>query len=344
MIYSITLAGLVLFATSALGQVINDSISHRLSLAIGEPYTSNTAHCTVESSCVDESLTGKCIKYHNDQWFTFNANHYSKLFINVANQHCQDLLGVQLVVIDGQACQPDSYQILSCVSLGSNDDYYVEIATTPHKEYLLNIDGYLHDFCQFSISIDTVAKGLPPAPNLSIAVEATSRDSIVEMRWSIPDSLKYELASFIIYHRVKHQFSFDSIASLTVERNAFGEVKQEYFFTDTLQEHRLHFYRLVGVAYTAQQYLIDEFSFTKPRERNTSTIALDFPENTPITITIWNHDTTQVLEQHRLVFSKNSHASFPLNLSRYYEKEPIVIVEIQDQTSGKSTLKKVVIQ
>ena len=134
---------------SAHSQVVNDSIHRRIELQLGKPHTSYTAHSTVEQNCVDESLTGKCIKYHNDQWFTFRSGDTDKLFVNVSQQQCKDLNGVQLVLLTGEPCDPSTYTILSCTSSGTNDDFYVEANVHPYTTYLLNVDGYLEDFCSF---------------------------------------------------------------------------------------------------------------------------------------------------------------------------------------------------
>ena len=42
--------------------------------------TSNTTGCTVQRACVDERLTGKCIEYHNDQWFEFTPKVSGRYF------------------------------------------------------------------------------------------------------------------------------------------------------------------------------------------------------------------------------------------------------------------------
>jgi len=52
-------------------QVPNDNLENRRLLAPEEVITSSTVGCTVQRACVDERLTGKCIEYHNDQWFEF---------------------------------------------------------------------------------------------------------------------------------------------------------------------------------------------------------------------------------------------------------------------------------
>ena len=59
----------LLTAPLARAQVVNDNIESRRVLQTEATVTSNTTGCTVQRRCVDERLTGKCIEYHNDQWF-----------------------------------------------------------------------------------------------------------------------------------------------------------------------------------------------------------------------------------------------------------------------------------
>jgi len=77
---------LLLFAASvspAIAQVANDNIENRCVLQTGETVTSSTTDCTVQRSCVDERLTGKCIEYHNDQWFEFTPKTSGRYFVNI---------------------------------------------------------------------------------------------------------------------------------------------------------------------------------------------------------------------------------------------------------------------
>ena len=93
---------LVAFAPAARAQVANDNIENRRVLRAEELVTSSTTDCTVQRSCVDERLTGKCIEYHNDQWFEFTPTTSGRYFINIGGQKCRDVRGVQLVVLTGQ--------------------------------------------------------------------------------------------------------------------------------------------------------------------------------------------------------------------------------------------------
>ncbi len=125
-----------------LAQVPNDNIANRIKLDLGKEITSHTKNCTVQWACVDESLTGKCIDYHNDQWFEFNSGTFNHLYFIVSSQQCRDVRGVQLVLIEGTPCETKTYNVLECKSLGTNNDFYIEANVKSATNYLINIDGY----------------------------------------------------------------------------------------------------------------------------------------------------------------------------------------------------------
>ena len=147
---------------SLLAQVANDNIENRILLELGNTYSSRTDSCTLQPNCLNTEITGKCIKYHNDQWFEFTPTESKPYFINIKNQNCRDVLGVQLVVIEGEACKPETYKSLQCVSLSNQDDVYVKLdSLNINQSYLLVVDGYLHDYCKFEIELSDKPIGLP---------------------------------------------------------------------------------------------------------------------------------------------------------------------------------------
>ena len=69
--------------STATAQVANDNIENRRVLRAEEVVFSSTTGCTVQRNCVDERLTGKCIEYHNDQWFEFTPTISGRYFVNI---------------------------------------------------------------------------------------------------------------------------------------------------------------------------------------------------------------------------------------------------------------------
>ena len=101
---------LPLTAHSTRAQAANDDIENRRVVRAEETITSNTTGCTVQRTCVDERLTGKCIEYHNDQWFEFTPKVSGRYFVNIGGQRYRDMRGAQLVVLVEKPCQPATYR------------------------------------------------------------------------------------------------------------------------------------------------------------------------------------------------------------------------------------------
>ncbi|WP_223827497.1 hypothetical protein [Hymenobacter armeniacus] len=234
------------FASTAAAQVPNDNIENRRRLQVEEVVTSNTTGCTVQRSCVDERLTGKCIEYHNDQWFEFTPKASGRYFINIGGQKCRDVRGVQLVVLTGMPCQPATYRILSCTSLGTQDDVFVTLdSLRSGKPYLLDVDGYLKDFCQFSLQVSRQPVGMPVSyfpPNPTRVLPTASH--VVELTWTVPDSLAAAPACRVLRREV-HQYRSREVRLVPVQRDTYGQPTLTYTITDTLPGPGTYDYQVV---------------------------------------------------------------------------------------------------
>lgn len=237
---------LVAFAPAARAQVANDNIENRRVLRAEELVTSSTTDCTVQRSCVDERLTGKCIEYHNDQWFEFTPTASGRYFINIGGQKCRDVRGVQLVVLTGQPCRPATYRVLSCTSLGTQDDVFVTLdSLRAGQPYLLDVDGYLKDFCQFTLQVSSRSVGMPVSyfpPSPTRVLPTASR--VVELSWTLPDSLA-ETPGFRIMRREVHQYRSTEVNAIPVRRDTYGQPLKTYTITDTLPGPGTYDYQVV---------------------------------------------------------------------------------------------------
>ena len=238
-------AGIVSTATA---QVANANIENRRVLRAEETVSSSTTGCTVQRSCVDERLTGKCIEYHNDQWFEFTPATAGRYFINIGGQKCRDVRGVQLVVLTGQPCQPATYRVLSCTSLGTQDDVFVTLdSLRAGQPYLLDVDGYLKDFCQFSLQVSRTATGMPVSyfpPSLSRLLPTASR--VVELQWTLPDSLANAPACRVMRREI-HQYRSTEIHRVPVRRDTYGRAETSYTVADTLPGPGTYDYQVVTI-------------------------------------------------------------------------------------------------
>jgi hypothetical protein len=239
-------AGFLLAFCSSYAQVPNDNIENRRQLRAEETITSSTVGCTVQASCVDERLTSKCIEYHNDQWFEFRPPTAGTYFVNIGGQRCRDVRGVQLVVLTGTLCEPATYSVLSCTSLGTQDDLFIALPyLQAGQPYLLDVDGYLKDYCTFTLQVSGHARGVPaePAPAVPATKPGTSR--IIELAWEVSDSLGAATHCRVL-RREQRGFRAMEIRRVPITHTTYGTRRAAYAITDTLPGVGQYLYQVVA--------------------------------------------------------------------------------------------------
>lgn len=319
--------GLILIVISCLcydyvlAQTTNNDMAGAIELQIDQPYSSKTDGNTVQYACIDQQLTGKCIQYHNDQWFTFTNTNFETLYINISDQQCRDLRGVQLVAFEGELCSPETYLILDCISLATQDDIYATIGPLkPYQKYWLNIDGYLHDYCQFQLEVSPTPKGISAKPiELLKKVEQNKNKNQIQLTWSIDDSLASSLQNFIIMRRNDGAFSFDSISSVHVEFNTFGAYQPDYSYTERLYKPDAYWYRIIAQNTNGQQYLTEEVSlYISDIDLSKTVLFLDYEENDDISISVYN-EKNMLLETINFRYKSRQHRNYTL-YTDFYKK------------------------
>ncbi len=241
-------------------QCPNDDLENRWLLRLEETVAASTTGCTVQRRCVDERLTGKCIEYHNDQWFEFTPPAAGRYFVNIGGQQCRDVRGVQLVVLSGQPCQPATYRILSCTSLGTQDDVFVTLdSLAAGRPYLLCVDGYLKDYCRFTLQISHQALGLPVSYQPPNPVRLQPVGGVVELAWQVPDSLALAgTTACRVLRREVHQYRSVEVAQVPLRHDTFGRPQSAYTWRDSLPAPGQYHYRVVsaGAAHGAAPALL----------------------------------------------------------------------------------------
>lgn len=289
------------------GQVLNDAIEQRKPLALANVITSSTVGCTVQRTCVDEKLTGKCVEYHNDQWFEFTPPVAGRYFLNVAGQQCRDTRGVQLVVLSGKPCEVATYKILSCTSLGTQNDVFITLdQLEAGKTYLLNLDGYLNDQCTFSLELSREPKGMPAfhAPLFSANVPSSR---VCVLKWTLPDSVKAK--QFRIMRREARQFKSKQIGTVAAIRNSYGALYPHYTFTDTLSESGYFLYQVVAEGSEMPVMLLQQWQrYRKTTEQEPVYLTLPlekYRNGADIAILVTESTSGRVLRKARFLRSKN---------------------------------------
>ena len=297
------------------GQVANDHVAGRIGLRADDaPFPSTTTGCTVEWTCVDESLTGKCIEYHNDQWFEFTPRQPGRYYVNVSDQNCRDIRGVQLVVMEGTPCRPETYRILSCTSLATQDDLFATLDSLEKDHaYLLNVDGYLNDFCRFRIEVSSQPKGFPArSAGLQPTLDRTSTERAVRLEWTVTDSLAADLTGYQLYRRHEKEKKSKLVREVSHEKNTRGESQLHYLTVDTLAERGTYEYQVIGlrnegppawITRETVRYLPDAF-----QPADYLILRLEYALNTPLTVLVFDAATDRLLRKSDFVFGRKGRA------------------------------------
>ena len=264
--YSFLHIGLIVFFLMinllVFGQVENNSIHSRIELILNENVGSTTANSTVEWDCVNKKLTDKCLVYHNDQWFSFIPSVSGKYFINISSQQCQKNLGVQLIIIEGDPCLITSYKILNCISKIIQDDVFVELdSLQAERLYLINVDGFLGDFCRFKIQVGDKPAGMPWRQQSldTLRIQAASNNNIVDLNWNATQQQLDQLDYFEVNRLLVGERKSTTLRDVYVRSNSLGKHELFYNTVDTLLSHGIYQYSIIGVyRETGYRELLDE--------------------------------------------------------------------------------------
>lgn len=306
------------------GQVSNNNIQGRSELTLNEPVHSSTHNNTVEWNCINKELTQKCLVYHNDQWFHFTPERNGKLYLNIASQACRDLRGVQMIVIEGNPCEIQTYRIIKCIPKIFQDDVFLELDSLKAETlYLVNIDGYLGDFCRFEIELSKTPKGFPIANHTHkmVNLTGTDQDRAIVLNWSVTREQLDSIGLFEIYRRKKNAVKSQWLGKVGPYSNALGVRDENYAYADTLNEAGEYRYSIIGVTTVSQsRILLDEITVMfSPQLDFTVHIPLSFKKQGKVFISVVdpekNYQTLNVIEH-----DYEAPATVPVDLSSYAQR------------------------
>jgi hypothetical protein len=295
---------LCIVSIRAFAQVANDNIEERLQLEFNKPVVSSTAGANVQWKCINKALTNKCLVYHNDQWFSFTTGSAGDYFINLGSQKCRDSRGVQLIIIEGNPCEVSTYKILECIPQIRTEDVFVDLhALKANTQYLVNVDGFLGDFCQFNIELSDKPKGLPRKDvNLdTLKFEAHIDQKVVTMNWTIDEKLAREISEFIVFRNSL------MLAEISKARNAYGSTRNDYRFIDTLTVPGTYSYNIYGVQESSNVPLLlsqRKISLQPEKVSNEKEVIkvlpvrLHFKEKETFQLRLYNYDGDHLLWKH----------------------------------------------
>jgi hypothetical protein len=135
------------------------------------------------------------------------------------------------------------------------------------QPYLLDVDGYLKDFCAFNLAVSRQSRGVPAlAPPPLAAVEpATSRS--FTLHWQLADTLG-AVRQFRVLRREAGDFRASSQAVVAVASTTYGGAGSSYSWTDSLAVPGRYLYQVVAETADTAPVLVQQqwyaFSSIKP--------------------------------------------------------------------------------
>lgn len=298
-------------------------------LAVDAPTRmSSTAGSSVEWECINKSLTNKCLVYHNDQWFDFTVPVSGRYFLNISAQQCREERGVQAIVIEGNPCEVKKYRIIRCINRIRQEDVFIQLDSLKTGiSYLVNIDGFLGDFCDFRIQLATQPEGLPlipPAAEMVLPVVAQQTWKY-SMDWSVDKDRIDEFEKFRVFRREPSEVRNFLLREQMIRRNTFGTPELVYSVFDSLEQEGIYTYEVYGIrreTFIPISLAVQEVAFTKPKEplppaelQRVVRIALPFTEKTPIIVMVYDRTTNKKVQASKQIFDPNKTIIIELDLS-----------------------------
>ena len=315
-------------------KVLNDDAAGAITLFVDSAYyPSTTTNCTIEEACIDRALTAKCLVYHNDQWFNFRTTDSVTYYLLVKNQNCRDIKGVQLLVIDGCICQPATYNILECISLATQDDISLALnKLKPNHSYIINLDGYLNDFCKFEISISTRPPDFHLRTDLPVAVKTTVQNDKIEFAWQLNEELiNLGVTEFEILRRFQLEKKFSHIKKVAVERRVSGSYEIDYSTIDSVNRSGMYYYKVLALTSEGEKFLLSEHSFhldISYRNPYVIFLDLDVKRKTVLNIDMYSYPFERFLGNYKAAYNDNFHLDLKPYVPADERKVKLVITDL----------------
>lgn len=295
------------------GQTVNDNISKRSRLILDDDYaSSSTKEATVEWNCINKSLTSKCLSYHNDQWFTFSVEQPGKYYLNISSQSCRDNNGVQAIVIEGNPCEIRTYKILYCIPRIRQQDVYIELdSLRENLSYLVNIDGFLGDYCSFDIQLSSKAHGFSHlSENLdTLNLTAQSQNGINTLNWKLPEGFGDDLYSFEVYRYSNGEKQRSFIKTLPLTLNSLGVAQKDYMLIDTIPSKNSFRYEIAGVFRDGRKLVLDQQTVglsqrLQSKNQTVLNLSLHYRDGVDLQILLIDRYNDRVLRQASIKYNK----------------------------------------
>lgn len=300
---------LALLPIALSAQVSNDKIIKSIALDPEALLHTSTAQAAVEPDCLNRALATKWLVYHNDQWFSFRVLEPHLYYLNISGQQCRDKKGIQVILVEGNPCETTEYRITQCIPQIKDEETFVPLGELKaNKTYLIEIDGFLGDHCDFKLQLSRRPVGLPLSASTQVRLTDNPdptilKDSIIAIPWSVPGEWIKKIDQFRVY-RMDSRDAYVLERIVPLARNTYGQPSAEYSMYDTLSTTGNYRYRVLGYAGYLEPLVVAEMSFHYQRQATEKAIGSqsvsiepDFEQNAPFEIRVYDRKTHQVIKK-----------------------------------------------
>ncbi len=343
---------IIAFSFSAHAQVPNNQISQRYHLGVDEiPVSSTTTNSSVEWQCINKALTNKCLVYHNDQWFSFTVEKSGLYYINLSAQTCSKKLGTQLILIEGNPCEVKTYRIRKCISKLPREDSFIRAdSLKAGVPYLINIDGFLGDECDFAIQVSTKPLGFPlPVPIAAkdtLNVKTELKKEVAKLIWLIEEERAPLIRNFRVLRSSAHDAKGKVVNEQPIRRNTYGAYELRYMLTDTLPGPGVYTFKIFGEQIGSDELVLLTTEYVRydvetpvpvQQIQRELILTLSYEEDTPFKIVVIDPITSEELYKYQQRFEAIRDRNFKIDLGAYIDKGKKEFMIITSDFSAKGS-------
>jgi hypothetical protein len=245
-------------------------------------------------------------------------------YLNIGNQLCRDENhGLQVLLIEGSPCLTSTYKIKKCIAKIYQDDLFIELDSLKQGiDYLLNIDGFLGDYCEFQIQLATQPQGFPQEMHAidTESVVGTQREQHVHLKWTVEESLAAAINGIEIWRKEKSDKKYQQIKTMQLNKNTYGSIVNNYEYTDTIRKSGEYSYRIIGVDYDGKYdhtFAQKTIYFQTKIKSAEVTVPLNYVAGTPVKIIFFDPILGIVLKDYTFILESKMHQKLTLSLSDY---------------------------
>ena len=232
----------------------NDHCAYAIQLYQGTTIASQTSFATIDPS-EDPPFSGcQPMTVENTVWYFFQTDAMGgNVTIDITNTVCNpSSQGIQVDILQavGDPCNPSDNIELACFNNGNTNDIHYELNNLPpNSTFLIVVDGYANNSCNFNITLT----GAVPLPVEWLHFDAKLVDGEVILNWTTVSELNNDY--FVVQRMPEGGKNFEDI--IVIDASGTTNSISRYKAIDPVPYVGLSYYRIKQVDYNGNYSFSD---------------------------------------------------------------------------------------